>query len=231
MATCSQCGTAVTEGATFCPVCGTPTAAAEAPAAEAAAETPQGGGFGATAAPPGSGFGTPSAPPGSGFGTQAGGGAGPFQISTSNLNTFDWITVGATLLLFISLFLPWYSISGDGLTFSNNAVDHAYMYIALILCLALIAYFVAKLGWGKLPFQLPVTEAQVVLGVCGLNLLLVIIAFINKSVSACVLGSCASTSSGVGWSIGAFIGLIAALAALAPSLPPVQKKLNEVLKK
>jgi hypothetical protein len=217
VATCAQCGTAVTEGATFCPVCGTPTAAADAPPTEAAAAPPVGG-FGASS----------TAPPG-GFGTQVGPTTGrtmpAFQFNTNNMSTFDWAGGVGTLLLFIFLFLPWYSVSGNNglganVSLSGSAIDHGYMYLTLIFCLALIAYYVAKLGWGKLPFNLPFPETYLVIGLSAVNLLLVIIAFFSKQV--CYAGLCGS-GSGIGWSFGAFLGLLAAIAAMGPAVPFVQQ--------
>jgi hypothetical protein len=157
---------------------------------------------------PGGGY----APPGGGFGTPVRGGPMPrFQLNQSNMTTLDWVTAGASLLLFIFLFLPWYDAHAQGISVSGSALDHGYMYLSLILCLALIGYYVAKLGWGRLPFQLPFPEAMLVLGISGVNLLLVIIAFFDKVV--CAFGVCGS-GDGIGWTFGSILGLIAALAAV-----------------
>jgi hypothetical protein len=202
VANCSQCGSDVTEGATFCPVCGTPTTVGDqaAPAAD-----PMMGGGGGTLPPQG------PAPA-----RQVGGGTMPaYKFDIANLQTLERVAAGATLILFISLFLDWYHITVSFGTFSETgSADvlsaHGYMYITLILCLAILAVYVMKLGFGKLPFNIPITDAQLVLGMSALNLLLVIIAFFNKD----------NTS----WSFGAFLGLIAALVVLAPTVWPIVQK-------
>lgn len=228
MATCSQCGSAVTEGAPFCPVCGTPqtvpssggATASDAPAGAGAPPTGSNLPPGAGAPPAGAGFGTQ--PGGYGYGAPVQAGRVPkFAFDPNNMTTFDWVAAGGSLLLFICLFLPWYSISGgvgggQTVTATGSAIDHGYMYLALIFCLALIAYYVAKLGWGGLPFKLPFPELYLIIGLSAVNLLLAVIAFFDKIV--CIFGVCggnSDTGGGIGWSFGAFIGLLAAIAAVA----------------
>jgi zinc-ribbon domain len=200
VANCSQCGSDVTEGATFCPVCGTPTTVGDQ---AAPASDPMAAGGGGTLPPQ-----APAPAP------RAGGGTMPaYKFDIANLQTLERVGAGATFVLFIALFLDWYHVSYLGFSASASALSaHGYMYITLILCLVILAIYVAKLGFGKVPFNLPITEAQLILGLSALNLLLVIIAFADKE----------STS----WSFGAYLGLLAALAALAPTAVPfVQKQM------
>lgn len=215
MANCSQCGSAVTDGATFCPVCGTPTTVGEASAASEAA--PPAGGFATSAPPPGAGFAAPA-------GAQPAGGTAMsgFKFNSANLGQLDWIAAAATLVLFISLFLSWYHVSftcganfvtGSTTTCSASAdalTGHGYMYIVLFVSLILLAAYAARAGFGKLPFTLPISDAQLVLGLSAVNLLFVLIGFFDKS--------------GASWSFGAFIGLLAALVALAPTVVPLAQK-------
>jgi hypothetical protein len=202
VANCSQCGSDVTEGATFCPVCGTPTTVGDQ---AAPASDPMAAGGGGTLPPQ-----APAAAP------RAGGGTMPaYKFDIANLQTLERVAAGATLILFISLFLDWYHITVSFGSFSESGsasalTAHGYMYITLILCLVILAIYVAKLGFGKVPFNLPITEAQLILGISALNLLLVIIAFFDKD----------NTS----WSFGAFLGLLAALVALAPTVWPFVEK-------
>jgi hypothetical protein len=206
VANCSQCGSDVTEGATFCPVCGTPTTVGDQ---AAPASDPMMAGGGSSIPPQGP---APAA--------QGGGSTMPaYKFDIANLQMLDRVAAGATLILFISLFLDWYHVSVTFGTFTESAsadvlTAHGYMYITLILCLVILAIYVVKLGMGKLPVNLPVSDAQLVLGLSALNLLLVIIAFLNKE----------NTS----WSFGAFLGLIAAIVALAPTgWPVIEKQLNK----
>jgi hypothetical protein len=85
------------------------------------------------------------------------------------------------------------------------------MWITLLLCLGLIGYYVCKAGWGRLPFQLPFPEAPAILAINALNLLLVIITMLTAP-------------DGFSLTFGAWLGLLAALAACTPSaMPYVQK--------
>ena len=215
VATCSQCGSAVTDGATFCPVCGTPQTEATT-GAPPAAETPP-----AAAPPPGAGapppgaFGTPpagagyGAPPQSGFGGTAGG----LAFDLKRLTMGDLVAGGGSLLLFIFLFLPWYTASFEGLSASTNALGSGaggYRFLILIVSLVTIAYVVARsLG---LPRQLPqpLLHWQVLIGLTGLDALLTVISFFDKPSGGGIVS--------VGWGAGAFLGLIAALGALGGAI-------------
>lgn len=223
MANCSQCGSAVTDGTTFCPVCGAPQTVGEVPGAAATEGPPEAGsglgdmGFGAGApGGPATGFGT-GATGGPVYGAGAGAGSGmpAYRANLANLTLFDRVGAVATLLLFISLFLPWYHVSGCVFsvceTVSASATAHGYMYIVVILCIVILLAYAAKLGWGKLPFALPFQDAQLILVLSAINLLLVLIAFFFGK-------------DGTSWSFGAFFGLIFAIVAMAPTLGPVIQK-------
>jgi hypothetical protein len=121
------------------------------------------------------------------------------------------ITSFATLVLFISLFLPWFSYG----PFSVDGLWHAWMYIVLILCIAIIGHFVLKAGISEPPYKLPLPEAQLLLFATGINVVLVVIAFLLKPGGY--------GFSGVGWSFGAFLGLVAAIVAALPTAVPAIK--------
>lgn len=185
---CSQCGNDVVEGAA-CPRCGAQMNANQGP------EARFGPPAGASAAAPMGHAATAVRP--------------MFNLDLKRLTRNDQIVGGATLVLFISLFLPWFTVSVRGFgSGSVNGLYHGYMYIDLILALAILAFLVVRAGFDELPFRLPVGPEQALLAVTGLNLLLALISFVFKPAS--VLGI------SVGWGIGAFIGLIAAIAAVAP---------------
>jgi hypothetical protein len=61
----------------------------------------------------------------------------------------------ATIVFFISLFLPWFTSSAGIYSASVNGLWPGYMYIGLILALAVIAYLVLRAGFDALPFRLP----------------------------------------------------------------------------
>jgi hypothetical protein len=88
------------------------------------------------------------------------------------------------------------------------------MYITLILSLAIIALVAAEvLGLWKLPSTIPLGREQLLLIATVINLVLVLIAFLFKPSGLGVVH--------VGWSWGAFVGLIAAVVAAFPLAWPV----------
>jgi hypothetical protein len=130
-----------------------------------------------------------------------------FKFDAKRWSQTDRIVAIATLVLFISLFLAWF---GAGIAIYNVTVDglyHGYMYITLIVSLAMIVYLALVAGMDKLPFKLPLPHAQVLLFGTALNLLLTVISFLTKP-------------SGTSWQYGAYIGLIAAVVAAAPRVIP-----------
>ena len=78
-----------------------------------------------------------------------------------------------------------------------------------IVIVALLA--VRALGAWVFPSTAPVTEEQALLVATGINFVLVLIAFLLKP---------GGVGSGVGWSFGAFVGLIASIVAVVPLARP-----------
>jgi hypothetical protein len=181
---CAQCGNAVAEGAPSCARCGAP------PGAAAAAASPARAG-------------------GTGTGTAAQG----YSFNSARLTQADKITGVASVILLISLFLPWFSVSGPGGTISwSGMTAHGYLWLVFLLCLGIVAFLVFGAGFTELPVKLPAAREPLLLTASGLNLLLVVLAFF---VSPGYL------ALGVGWSFGAFVALIAAIAACAPLAMPL----------
>ncbi|HTS99540.1 MAG TPA: hypothetical protein VMI33_23260 [Streptosporangiaceae bacterium] len=114
----------------------------------------------------------------------------------------------ATLVFVISLFLPWFTSSADGFSGSVDGLWHGYMYIGLILALAVLAYLVMRAGFKEMPFQLPLDHEQALLAATALIFVLTVISFVFKPSGDGVVS--------IGWGFGAFIGLAAAIAAAAP---------------
>jgi hypothetical protein len=113
-------------------------------------------------------------------------------------------TAIATLVLFISLFLPWYSYGP--ITF--NGLWHGWMYIVFLLCLAILVFLVSRAGFSEMPFKIPVSEHQLLLYGSAINLVLTVIAFIDKPGGLGFVG--------VGWAWAGFVALIAAIVAAVP---------------
>jgi hypothetical protein len=183
--TCSQCGSEVAAGSAACPSCG-----AQQPGMEAQ---------GAHHAP---------APPVAGGAHVAGSAGQAFNFDAKRWTRNDQIVGGATLLLLISLFLPWFSASDSFITVSVNGLYHGWEYITLIIALAIVVYLVLCAGFQELPFKLPFDHDQILLMGTGINFVLVLLGFLIRP------------GAGVGWSFGAFIGLIAAIVAVVPLAMP-----------
>jgi hypothetical protein len=161
----------------------------------------------------------PTPPPSSGY-TPASSSAAKSAGSSFSFDIKRWsqverITAIASLVLFISLFLPWFTYDYGYGSVSVDGLWHAYMYIVFILSLAIVVHFVLKAGMKTLPYKLPLPEPQLLLIATGVNAVLTIIAFLLKPGG---IGF-----SGIGWGFGSFVGLIAALVAAFPTAMPAIK--------
>jgi hypothetical protein len=183
--TCPNCQTVTTAGTASCPSCGN--ALAGAPLLSQTAATP------------------PPPPP------MAAAPRPQIKFDLAGIGRVDRLVGGGTLILFIALFLPWFSVSFGpiGSASASGLTAHGYLYIVLIIALAIIALIGAEiLGVWKLPATAPVTRDQLLLIGTAINFVLVLIAFLLKPGG--------DTHSGVGWSFGAFVGLVAAVVAVFP---------------
>jgi hypothetical protein len=115
----------------------------------------------------------------------------------------DLVTGVATLVLLISLFLPWFSVQLEGFPIPGLSVDalsaHGWMYITLLVTLAVVGYLVARVVYDDL--RLPGPRWQALAGATGITLLLSFVAFVD-------------VPTGLGQSYGAFVGLVSAIAAV-----------------
>jgi len=131
----------------------------------------------------------------------------PYKFDSKQWTNTDKVVGVAAVVLFISLFLPWYGISvGIGSFTADGLTAHGYLYIVLILLLVEIGYLAARAGWEQVRSKVPVAHSQVLLIINAVNLVLVVVAFLNKG------------PSGIGWRFGAFVGLAAAIVAAVPKL-------------
>lgn len=196
--TCPNCQTVLTDGTTTCPSCGS--AQGAPPAASFATSSP----------PPAASYATSSPPPAPGAQAKP-----QIKFDLASLNKVDRLVGGGSLVLFIALFLPWFSVKAGIYGGSESALSaHGYIYITLILAIAIVALIaVEALGLWKLPSSLPLSREQLLLIATVINLLLVVIAFVFKPSGLGVVN--------VGWSYGAIIGLIAAVVAAFPLGWPV----------
>ena len=136
----------------------------------------------------------------------------PFAFDAKRWSQAQRITLIATGVLFISLFLPWFTYNFGLGSVSVDGLWHGWMYLVLIISLAIIVYLVAHAGWTEMPFKLPIAEERLLLIGTGINVVLTVLGFLDKPGG---IGF-----HGVGWGFGAFVGLIAAIVAAGPLAGP-----------
>lgn len=135
--------------------------------------------------------------------------APPYRFKLQRLTIIDQITAGATIVLLIALWLPWFGVSGGGFDYSTAGINaHSYLAFALLTSVVLITYLAARAGWDRLPIRPPIAHAPLLLVVGILQFLIVLIAFV-------------STPNGLDHSAGSYIGLVAAIGASLPIVIPV----------
>ncbi len=147
-------------------------------------------------------------------GTGSSGSASPqLKFDLASLTQTDRIVGIATFVLFISFFMTWFSVNTVIGTFGGSGLDaHGYLYIPLFISIAVIIFMaLSALGLYSVPATSPVSREQLLLGATGINFVLVLIGFLLKP---------GGVGGGVGWSYGAFIGLIASVIALVPLARP-----------
>lgn len=136
-----------------------------------------------------------------------------YNFDAARLSQADRISGVASLVLLISLFLPWFTASAGILSESaSGTTAHGYLWIVFILSLAIVAFLLFGAGYAELPFRLPVDREMALLVATGINLLLVLIAFFVKPSGGGFVT--------ISWSFGAFLGLIAAIVAVVPLALP-----------
>jgi hypothetical protein len=125
------------------------------------------------------------------------------------LSRGEWVLGGATLVLLVSFWLPWYSIgpvSIDGLS------AHGWLFIAVLDSIVLVLYVVIKaFGVGDLADMGRLSKDQLLTLLTGVNLaLVVVLGFLFKP-------------AGLSWTWGAYLALAASIVAFLPfGVPLIQ---------
>jgi hypothetical protein len=119
----------------------------------------------------------------------------------NGLNAKDRVAGPASLVLLISLWLPWYSFG----PFSVSGLSaHGWLFIAVLDAIVLVLYVViTAFGAGDLADQGRLSKEQLLVLLTGGNVALVVLGFLLKP-------------SGFSWSWGAFLALVAAMVAFLP---------------
>jgi membrane-associated HD superfamily phosphohydrolase len=151
--------------------------------------------------------------------TPVSGGTVAFKFDAKRWSQADRIAGGATLVLLISLFLAWFKVSYLFISASASGLSaHGFLYLVLIICLVVLAYLVLRAGYEQLPFKLPLAHEPLLLIATLVNLVLVLIAFLDKP--SVLLAS-------AGWDFGAFVALVVAVVAAAPlGIPAIKARTN-----
>lgn len=233
---CPQCQTVNGSDASFCGNCGTRLAPAGAGAQAPGPAAPSG--YGTQGSPAGygtvPGYGPPGgqAPNGYPPGQYQPGQSGPYPQRSSSLppvnfdlnrlTSADKIVAVATLITMISLWLPWFSGKYSALGITSTATVsgtgvHGWLWLEFILALALLVYIAARAAWDRLPFTLPIAHERLLVVGTAVQLLLIVIGFFAMPSTDGVQGL------SISWDFGAFLALIASVAAAAPVIYPVVK--------
>src|ERR1700686_1827916 len=103
-----------------------------------------------------------------------------YKFDAKRWSQIDQIIAGATLVLFISLFLAWFGVGIGAFHVTVDGLWHGYMYITLIVCLLILGYLGLLAGRETLPFKLPVAHSQALAVATGLHFRLNLISFLPK---------------------------------------------------
>lgn len=202
--TCTQCGYDVAAETEVCPRCGTRVAGNTSPVTDARAGTPASGSTGHATA------------------------HSEYKFDAQRWTLSDKIAGVASLVVLISLFLPWFSGSyvsfgnpGESSAGSESGTDaHGWLWLVFVVVLAILAYLVLAAGFRVLPFRSPLRHDQLLLAATGLNLVLVFIGFLLKPSTYGIEGL------SINWSVGAFLALIAAIVAVGAVTPIGRQQLD-----
>ena len=138
---------------------------------------------------------------------------GQFAFDLKRLRTPELVIGGASLIVLLSLFLPWFGARALGLTASGLA-GHGYLALALLTAVAVVTYLVIKAGWDTLPVQLPIAHTPALLLGTGVQLLIVLLGFWLKPTGY------------PSWGFGAYLGLLAAVVACGTIAIPAVRSLQ-----
>jgi hypothetical protein len=195
---CTQCGAENPPNTKFCVNCGAPQAAAPAPPSQTSqfsqpSQVPNPGGFGQAVGP------TQQRPP------------SQVSIDFRRLGTGDIVAAVGLVLLFIDLFLDWYSGSEGGVDLGSVSAlgtgAGGWRFLILVLDILILIYLLIRTMTPR-GLRLPLPHWQLLTALLGLEFLLTLLAFLVKP-------SGGGDGVSVSWSFGAYIGLVAALIALA----------------
>jgi hypothetical protein len=203
--TCPECQSETRAGPAFCGYCGT----------ALSSETYQSGGpysLGASASQ------FPRTPGDQYIPSVASGQHGPpvsappreFRLDVRRLSRADQTVGGASLVVLVSLFLPWFRFGALGANVSvAGTTAHGYLVIVVVTALLMAGYLLLRSGWDEFPFPLPIAHETLLMAGAGAQFVLVLIGFLDVPLAW------------LSWEIGAYLALLASAAAAVPVVRPV----------
>jgi hypothetical protein len=141
-------------------------------------------------------------------------------VNLRRLTVADKVAGAASLVLLISLFLPWYTVSVPGASSTlSGAGIHRFLWLAVLLSVVVLTYLIvhATVGWDSTPMN-RLSREPVLLSLSVVQLILMIIPFFD-------VPDTLIPNVTVGFAYGAYIGLVAAIAALVTVLVPYARSL------
>jgi hypothetical protein len=140
----------------------------------------------------------------------------------------DAIIGTALVMLIISLFLPWFSVTlrlGSAMPASgtgNGARAHGYLWVVFVLAIVALVVLVARDSISRIPGNLP-SPGQLLLGSTGLALILTVLGVLFRPPGFRGMGGVGFGWTGyaplshfivsVSWSYGGFVAVAAAVVA------------------
>lgn len=135
--------------------------------------------------------------------------AGQFRPDVRRLTRVEQLAGGATVIVLISLFLPWFGFDAPGSSISVSGMSaHGYLAVAVLLAMLVAGYLLWRSSWEEFPVSLPVTHELLLMAATGLQFVVVAIAFLDVPVA------------GLSREFGAYLALLASVAAVGLAVRP-----------
>lgn len=143
-----------------------------------------------------------------------------FSFDARRWTPRERIVGGGTVILLISLFLPWFWIGYNGTRVGQvSGLQDSTLLIVLVVVIIIFVLLLVKAGLGRIPFAPPPGDRQLLAGAAWLNFLLVLVTFLVKPAYG------GQPPTALGWQAGAVIGLAAAtVAAVGGGLPRLSRR-------
>jgi hypothetical protein len=136
----------------------------------------------------------------------------PFSFDITRLTQTELTTCTGTVMVLVSLFLPWFTYDFGLGPLSTDGLRHSWMYVVLILGLAIVTFVVVRSGYREVPRAFPTIDSRLLLAATGINVVLCALAFLLRP------GGVGFTE--IGWGFGAYLGVAASLVAAIPLTVP-----------